>query len=218
MGKGYKNFMSKKFFHPGNKDNIKRVWMARQKASYDKKKQDEMMNQYQKEQELIGNKALLGDEKAKLGLSFMYDAPPGIEREDKAVKEIKFEWQRKYTAPRETYLKNDDTILDQPFGIEVKNVRCVKCRQWGHVNTSRTCPFFGENLTAEPIFPDEKIKKDKLEGGLEIQAKIKTFDKLYLSDDSSDETEFLKGLTYKQKKKLLRKLAKISNKSEKKRK
>jgi len=233
MGKGFNNYMTKKFFHPSSKDNIKRKWMAEQKTAFEKKAQEDLLAQYQKEQEVLSNRALLGDEKAKVGLSFMYDPPPGLKKKEEAEskQEVKFEWQRKYNAPREAYAKDDDTIRDQPFGIEVRNVRCIKCRQWGHVNTDKICPLFSRNLTAEPEMPESSsnsIIESLQADGLAIKNSVlgrmmgaepdKHRQILADEDEEDPEVKFLQSLTPKQKKKLLKKLNKLQSEPKKKKK
>lgn len=52
--------------------------MAEQKADAYKKKQEELRQQYEKEQDLHDNKAMLSKEsKDKLAVNFMYEPPPG---------------------------------------------------------------------------------------------------------------------------------------------
>jgi CBF1 interacting corepressor len=89
---------------------------------------------------MYSNRAMVSTEsKEKLELCFMYDPPPGArkdEKEKEADKEQpKFEWQRKWgTAPRESYCKGDDTINDQPFGIQVRYRGILWCDYDGKKN------------------------------------------------------------------------------------
>lgn len=247
MGKGYNNFMSKKPFHPASKDNIKRVWMAEQRSIDEKKKEDDMRLQYEKEQDLYNNRLLVAgsDSKDKLSLNFMYEAPAGLKRPEKEIEnpaepEFKFEWQR--NAPRESFAKNNMDIRDQPFGIQVRNVRCLKCHKWGHVNTDRECPLFNAGSLVEPQQPQsepakpkdgsdkppqgksdqtELIRNMKDEQGLALKKSLYGSYGAKRSDgDESNqqmlsvkdpEVAFLASLTPRDKKKLLKKLQKLTN-------
>ena len=104
--------------------------MATKKADAEKKKQDDLRSQYDKEQELYNNKALLSKEsKERLEVNFMYEPPPGCkkvgetEEGEDGEPEYKFEWQRTWGhAPKESYLQQGDDFVEQPFGIQVQNI------------------------------------------------------------------------------------------------
>ena len=90
--------MSKKAFHPGSFANQQRVKEAEERAEAKRKHDEETLAQYQKEQELFHQKSLVSKEsKAKLSLSFMYDAPPGTSQQDDDADEFKsdkLKWKR----------------------------------------------------------------------------------------------------------------------------
>lgn len=213
--------------------------MAEQQADAYKKKQEELRNQYEKEQDLHENKAMLSkDSKDKLSMNFMYEPPPGVrkerEKDDNNESDYKFEWQRKFNAPRESYCKGDTEIRDQPFGIQVRNVRCIKCHKWGHINTDKECTWYSISMSeARKLHSESEAGEIMSKGTLEEQMKEDglAMKKAAMSAQSfqsgrlhqlvpenedgatiremQPESEFLKSLSTKQKKKLLKKLQKI---------
>ncbi|KAM7301605.1 corepressor interacting with RBPJ 1 [Ixodes scapularis] len=232
MGKGFNNYMCKKPFHPASRDNIKRAWMAEQRTENEKKKQEELKMQYEKEQDLYKNRSLVSKEsKEKLALNFMYEAPPGAKREHQKEDdepEFRFEWQRKYNAPREDFAKGNSEIRDQPFGIPVRNVRCIKCHKWGHINTDRECPMFNQagtsassGVSMDPLELMKQMRDDGLQlkpNALGHRFNSNQANQLFIASDEEDandpEVAFLKSLSGKQKKKLLMKLNKLAKKQE----
>jgi len=168
MGKGFNNYMCKKFFHPASADNLRRVYQAQKKADAENKKQADLRAQYDKEQELYNNKALLSKEsKERLEVNFMYEPPPGVKKfteekdEEGGEPEFKFEWQRTWGhAPRESHLQAGDKVVEQPFGIQVCEAKCIKCGKFGHMNTDKRCPLYGKAVDHEA--PIQNIDQDKL--------------------------------------------------------
>ncbi|XP_023334187.1 corepressor interacting with RBPJ 1 [Eurytemora carolleeae] len=233
MGKGFNNYMCKKFFHPASADNLKRVWIAQKKTEVEKKKQDELRTQYDREQELYQNKALLSKEsKDKLELNFMYEPPPGVKKIGEEEKgeggepEYKFEWQRTWGhAPKESYLEKGDDFMEQPFGIQVCQAKCIKCGKFGHMNTDKRCPLYGKSLDHDApiqnVDQNKLIEEMKAEGlamrysSWDLKKEVGPNHAMVEEEKGVDRVELLKTMSKEEKKKLLKKLKKMEKKEAK---
>jgi len=242
MGKGYNNYMCKKFFHPSSKENQKRLWQAQKKNEGDLQAQAELRAQYDKEQELYQNKSLLSKEsKDKMEMNFMYEPPPGVKKPNEGNggdedNEPRFEWQRTWgSAPKESYLGEGDNFAEQPFGIQVCQAKCMKCGAFGHQNSDKRCPLFGKAVDSDaPMVSRDSAKlisEMKQEGmamrwsdmgmdtGKSVQMGGKSIDMVDAVErprGTVDRKEVLRNMSKEDKKKLLKQLMKADKKKKKK--
>jgi CBF1 interacting corepressor len=206
MGKGFENYMSKKWFHPTNIDNMKRVYAARQKESDFVQRQADLKEQYIREQEVFGNKQLMGDEKARLGLSFMYNAPASLADQEQKKKD------GKKCDDEEEYSQNGTDLTGQ--SSKVRKMRCVKCKKWGHANTDKICPLYGKSkLDVDFLLVEEDEKnEEKLELMNDEPSTSKS--KLSIEDQRVEiSLEMLYTLPKEEKRALLKRLNKLMRQS-----
>jgi len=161
MGKGFENYMSKKWFHPTNMENQKRKFLAEKKETEHTKRQDDLREQYAREQEEFCNKQLIGDEKARLGLSFMYNAPALLkdQKEDNNN-------NKKSLMPT----TSDGSDAPPPVFKDRRKTQCMKCRRFGHANTDKVCPLYGRSrLDVDVTLDAEAIAQQSTKSTLHIK-------------------------------------------------
>lgn len=115
------------------------------------------------------------------------------------------------------YAKNV-RVTHKPLGIEVRKVKCARCGEWGHTSGDRECPKRDDNpnesfrqMIEDPLTL-MKMRDNELSENLVLKSTIgmnidpgDPNQQILASDEDSDlESAFLRTLTSKDKKKLLR--------------
>ena len=78
----------------------------------------------------------MGDEKARLGLSFIYNAPTSLKDQQKQQQQ-----HGDHGAGKSEPLVEPEA----PSAASRVNARCIKCKRMGHLNTDKTCPLYGKS-------------------------------------------------------------------------
>jgi len=246
-------FLNQKSWHVNNKANQRKIWIAEQKHQDDIKRQKERQREFEEEQEYFKNKKKLGisdreleKNKSQETINFMYAPPPGFitektaiipsekDRSDRDIEAEKFPFLK--NAPVQGMYTENLKITHKPFGIELRNVKCARCGNWGHTSGDRECPMkdFNPNDSHRQKLEDPlthiqtremQLYKEKLilkKGGRSpIRGGIAESDPNQQmlpeseSDSSDAEREFLATLTPKQKKRLLKKYKEQQKKKKK---
>jgi len=243
-------FLNQKSWHVNNKANQRKIWIAEQKHTDDIKRQKERQREFEEEQEYFKNKQKLGmsereveKNKSQETINFMYAPPPGLitdktallpsdkDKSDRDLEAEKFPFLK--NAPVQGIYTENMKITHKPFGIELRNVKCARCGNWGHTSGDRECPMkdFNPNDSQRQKLEDPlthiqsremQLHKEKLilknggrspiRGGMTENDPNQQMLPESESESSDAEREFLATLTPKQKKKLLKKIQRTTKK------
>ncbi|KAH7553360.1 hypothetical protein JRO89_XS12G0002100 [Xanthoceras sorbifolium] len=152
------SYLNQKPWHPLSYPNQRRKWIAEQIHSQRRNRSEEVAREYAQEQEFFRQTSLISKkDKDKMetmqAVSFMYIRPPGYNPESAKAAELEDERMK----------LGDGTILEtgaparvKPFGVEVRNVKCLRCGNYGHQSGDRECPL------KDVIMPNEesRLKRD----------------------------------------------------------
>ncbi|ETP37815.1 hypothetical protein F442_14402 [Phytophthora nicotianae P10297] len=130
-------------------------------------------------------------------------------------------------APVEGKYTETIKVNFNPLGLRLRNVRCIRCGEWGHQSGDRECKLRDQNPNdatrqrwEDPVTEINKLKSAKQDlvfrrGALPLEMQETTaqgFEILQSDDEDVEAAEdaFLATLSTKQKKKLMKKLKKQS--------
>jgi CBF1 interacting corepressor len=166
-------FLLTKSWHTANLANQRKVFEAELEQDFLKKREAERQKVFEQERAFEETRKLMIEQgkggkeidllKGKGGaLSFMYEPPPGYAQHENSVENpaVLQAHQERLAAKGLTVNaigNNDDAEsrpnIDpetmKPLGLDIRNVRCVKCKQWGHQMGDSACPMKAVSVETE---------------------------------------------------------------------